>query len=488
MSSMSGSLRPQAIPRRVHALGAGGAGVSAALRVLAARGHVLSGIDRASSNVIEALTDELGIPIAIDAHGRTRLPDDVELVVRSAAVPADHPHVRAAAARGIEVCKYAELLGRLTADVPTLGVSGTHGKTTSTWFLWHALRAIADAFPAVVAPSALVGGTCRRTGSSVAIGATGGPFAVEACEYDRSFLRLAPTGAIVTNVEADHLDYYGSLAAIEEAFARFVASVPPAGFVVCGRVPERVVAAARGRVWRLGRELAIDLVGQALGCARFRLRGPGWATPPVELALPGDFNVENAGLALALAVGWTVAAHPELEPSQVAGAAAAGLERFEGACRRFEPWGEVDGVRVVHDYAHHPTEVRVTLEAARKRFPDRQLVALFQPHQHGRTARFLSEFVDALRGADHVVVADVYGARAHVDRTAAGAPELVSALQQRGVSAEEGGDLPASVTRAVRATSDHAALFVLGAGDVDSVRERLLDELALRRTAFRRSR
>jgi len=491
---MSPAARTSTIPRRVHALGAGGAGVSGALRILHARGHVVSGVDRANSEGIEALNDELGVAIAIDADGRSKLPDDVELVVRSAAVPVDHPHVAAALARGVEVCKYAELLGRLTADVPTLGVSGTHGKTTTAWFLWHALRAIADTLPGVPRPSVLVGGVGCAQGSNVVLGAPEGPFVVEACEYDRSFLHLRPRAAIVTNVEADHLDYYGTLQAIEEAFARFVASAPSAGLVVCGPdVPARVVAAARASVWRFGYELTIDLLGQERGCGRFRLRGPGWASPAIQLAVPGDFNVSNAAAALALAVGHA-AASAGLDPESGARAGALGIESFQGVRRRFEVWGDVGPVSVVHDYAHHPTEVRVTLEAARKRFPRRRLVVLFQPHQHGRTARFLAEFVDSLRVADHVVVGDVYGARAHIDRSKAGAPELVAELARRGITAEEGGALEPSVSCVARAAcaasgaGEATALFVLGAGDVDSVRPRLLDELALRSALERRSR
>src|SRR5262249_41226187 len=152
-------------------------------------------------------------------------------------------------------------------------------------------------------------GACRTLGTNAVAPEAGGWFAVEACEYDRTFLNLEPEGAIVTNVEADHLDYYGNLQSIEEAFARFVDRVHPEGLAVVGReVPERVVAACRCPVWRLGREIDVDLVAESHGYFRFRLRGPGWATPEIALSVPGAFNVENAALALALAIG--LAARP----------------------------------------------------------------------------------------------------------------------------------------------------------------------------------
>ncbi len=252
-------------------------------------------------------------------------------------------------------------------------------------------------------------------------------------------------------------------------------------------VPERVEHGAKCPVWRLGRELEVDLLGEREGRFRFRLRGPGWATPPIALAVVGSFQVENAALAIALALGATqrTRAGREADVALLAEAAAEGVGRFLGVARRFELWGEAPGVAVVHDYAHHPTEVRVTLEAARRAYPGRRIHVLFQPHQHSRTARFLGDFVDSLRSADRVVVADVYGARTHIDGTRfAGAPELVDGLRAIRVPAACGGPLGSAVQRFVEGLSEKGAApacaLVLGAGDVEHVQDELLGKLALR--------
>jgi UDP-N-acetylmuramate--alanine ligase len=333
----------------------------------------------------------------------------------------------------------------------------------------------------------LIGGVSRALGTNAGAGEPDGWFAAEACEYDRTFHRLAPQGATISNVEADHLDYYGDLESIKNAFARFADRVHPEGLIVCGRdVPRRVEEAARCPVWRLGRELSVDLLAEREGCFSFRLRGPGFETPRIDLAVPGRFNVENASLALGLAVG-LVAPSLGLTPEEAAVRAARGLERFTGCQRRFEPWGSVGGVELIHDYAHHPTEVRVVLEAARRALPKRSLHVLFQPHQHGRTARFLDDFVEALRFADRVVVTEVYGAREappvegeRRPAPLAGAPELADKLVQRGVRAVAPGSLAASIECFVDGLPDASAGLVLGAGDVGMIRDELLRRLALR--------
>lgn len=455
------------LPKTIHLLGAGGAGLSGAGRMLAARGHRVTGHDRGPSPFAAALV-EAGVPVHTGQSTAEQLPKDVELLVRSAAVADDDPQVVAAGERGIETIKYAQLVGRLCPMGRTLAVAGTHGKTTTSWMLHGALASAGGP-----SAGALVGGLHRGHGLNAVPPDPGGWFAVEACEYDRSFLQLAPTGAIVTNLEADHLDCYGSFQELERAFCRFTNSVDPRGVVVLGPdVPESLMEATKARVLRLGKELHVDLLGESRGIFRFALRGPGWATPGIELSLPGRFNVDNAALAVALAV----------ELGQVpAMGAARGVSEYPGAARRFEPWGEPAGIPVIHDYAHHPTEVRVTLETARRAFPRRELHVLFQPHQASRTARCMDGFVEALRGMRRVVVADVYGARKHIDRMAgADAETLVTRLRRAGVEAVCGGTPYEAAMELCEGLTQRAAAFVLGAGDIDLVRGNLIDAVALR--------
>jgi len=491
-SSTAGSL-----PERIHIVGVGGAGASGSARLLARRGHRVSGYDRAHSGFLVGLAEQ-GIELQVGEERRP-LDPDVGLVVRSAAVPEDDPDCAAARERGVPVWKYARLLGRLCPTGRTLAVAGTHGKTSVSWLLAYALRGLEHGWTtragalgagADKAPNRgfLIGGSCQTLGVNAVAAAEGGWFALEACEYDRSFLQFGTTGAVITNVEADHLDYYGDLDAIERAFARFAARVDPRGLLVVGHdVPERVSAAARARVWRLGRELQVDYLAERRGSFRIKVRGPGWATPPLDLGVVGEFQAENAALALGLAIG-RAATEWGLDPTRAAADAAREVARFRGAQRRFESWGSFDGREVIHDYAHHPTEIGVTLEAGRRAFPDRPLHVLFQPHQHSRTARLLGDFVESLRGVDHVVVSDVYGARVHIDHVGAGADELARRLRKCGTPARAGGDLTSSLQACLERLPSRAALFVLGAGDIDTLRDDLTRELALSGAATSRAR
>lgn len=464
------------LPSQLHLVGVGGAGLSGAARLLLARGHRLTGQDREPSPFTEGL-EALGLSLSLGSEAADALPEGTQGLVRSAAVPDRDPQVAAALEAGLPVWKYAELLPLLSPPGRSLGVAGTHGKTTTSWLLYHALRGMPGP-----QPGALVGGLERDLKANAVAAEAGGWFSVEACEYDRSFLRLSPAGGIVTNLEADHLDYYRDMESLEGAFARFADRVHPDGLLVVGpEVSDRVEVSAGCEVWRLGRDLHVDLLGERRGYFEFRLRGPGWATPPVTLGVPGAFNVENASLAVGLAVG-LAARGRGTSPSDLAGDAVRFLADYRGAARRFEQWGEVSGVPVIHDYAHHPTEVAATLEATRRVHPGSQLHVLFQPHQHSRTARFMGEFVESLRGADRVVIADVYGARNHIDEVSAGANELTVRLRRAGVDAVAGGDrLRSSMALAESVSaSEHPLCLVLGAGDIDGIRDDLLNRLALR--------
>jgi len=458
---------PTTLPNHIHLLGAGGAGLSGAAWLLARLGHIVTGCDREASSFTVVLSEQ-GIPVVLGKSEACLLPEGAELVVRSAAVADDDPQVVLARERGLRVIKYAQLLGELSPPGRTLAVAGTHGKTTTAWMLHGALASMGGP-----AAGALVGGLHQTRRTNAVAPDPGGWFAIEACEYDRSFLHLRPTGAIVTNVEEDHLDCYGSFIELERAFCRFVHSVDPNGVVVLGPdVSGSLMEASRARVWRLGKEIQVDLLGEALGRFKFRVRGPGWATPAVQLLVPGSFNVDDAAMAIALAVG---------SASVPPAGAARGVAEYPGAVRRFELWGEPAGVPLVHDYAHHPTEVRVTIEAARRAFPNKKIHVLFQPHQTSRTARLMDDFVEALRTVERVVVTDVYGARKHIDRIeGADAETLVTRLLRAGKDAAIGGPPREACQEFVNGLVEDACGLVLGAGDIDSIKEELTDAVAVR--------
>ncbi|HIG86664.1 MAG TPA: UDP-N-acetylmuramate--L-alanine ligase [Planctomycetes bacterium] len=471
------------IAQRVHLLGAGGAGMSAIGQLLQIRGHVVSGHDPMPSAFVSAL-ESSGVVVASGPSASNHWPSDVQTLIRSAAVPDSDPQVLAAEAAGVPVLRYKHALGAVTGK-DSLAVAGTHGKTTTTWMLFEALGGLDQARSLAGMPlegaGILVGGLHQRLGCNVVAPMPGAPTAVEACEYDRTFLELSPRGGIVTNLEADHLDYYGSMEALEGAFARFAAGIDPGGLLVLSSdAPEFLREAACCEVWTLGREYDVELHGEDRGYFSIRIVGPGWASGVVRLQVPGRFNVDNAAAAVALAVGLSARGDSGLDQALLAEHAARGVARYEGTKRRFESWGEVQGVQVVHDYAHHPTEVRVTLEAARRVFPGLPLHVFFQPHQASRTHRFLKEFIESLRGADRVVVADVYGARQTIDGRQAGAEDLAVGLRRAGLDASAGGGLKTALAELVQGIVDPAAVLVLGAGDIDSTHDDLLSQLALR--------
>ncbi len=472
----------RALPKHIHLLGAGGAGLSGAAVLLLERGHVVTGCDREASSFTEKLSAR-GLTVQIGESTADALPKTAEMIVRSAAVDDDDPQVALARSKKIPVIKYAELLGHLGAE-RTLAVAGTHGKTTTSWMLHHALRGLASgqlvAGATECAPGALVGGLDTYSDTNAIAPEKNGWLSVEACEYDRSFLNLSPRGAIITNVEADHLDYFGTFEAVCEAFARFANRVDRNGLLVVGKnVPGMVEEAAACEVWRIGREIHFESVRETHGYFHFRVRGPGWQTNLIRLAVPGLFNVENASCAIGLALG-LVARDEELTPSLASKLAGEALREFVGVKRRFEPWGQVSGVELVHDYAHHPTEIRATLAAARRAMPGRPLHVLFQPHQYSRTARFLNAFVESFAGAESVVVADVYGARTHIDEQTAGAKELAELIQKTGVDAVAGGSLAESRELFEARLSGGTGALILGAGDIDTIRDELKHNLALR--------
>jgi UDP-N-acetylmuramate--alanine ligase len=383
-------------PRPVHFMGIGGAGMSALAELCLRRGAKVSGCDQNISGAADLVS--LGVPCTA-GHDASHVAGHRALVVTSA-VPKDNPELAAARAAGVPVIRRAEALAEATAGGTLIGIAGTHGKSTTTVMTTEALTAGGKA------PTGVVGARVRAWNGNLSDGQHD-VFVVEADEYDRSFLALWPTVAVVTNVEADHLDIYKDLDDITATFAEYVKR---ARFVVmCADDPgaNALPSPATAEVIRYGltspdaRLIATDLKSRDGGTS-FAVRYDNKTLGEVQLRVPGEHNVRNALAALACGIGpWglTVA---QMAP---------GLAAFVGAERRFERLGSVNGIEVVDDYAHHPTEVRATLTAARQAFPGRRIVAAFQPHLFSRTRDFAAEFAESLALADALYLADIYPAR-----------------------------------------------------------------------------
>jgi len=361
------------------------------------------------------------------------------------------------------VVRRADALGEAVAAGTVVAVAGTHGKTTTTVMVTEALAAAGRN------PTGLAGGRVAVWGGNARFGGRE-LFVVEADEFDRAFLALTPTVAVVNNVEADHLECYGSLEALEQAFAQFAGRARRV--IVGGDDPGavRVAGAIAAPVWRvgLGADADVRIQSVALGTSgsSATLRLPDGAEASLKLRVPGLHNVRNAAAALAVVHA--------LEADR--GPALAALEQFAGVARRFEQIGEARGVTLVDDYAHHPTEVEATLAAARQAFPGRRLVAVFQPHLFSRTATHGEALGRALAAADIVVVAPIYGAREQpmvgvtadlVARGAARAGAATTAVRDRAAVTER-------VSQLVRPGD---VVFTLGAGDITLVGRELLKTL-----------
>jgi UDP-N-acetylmuramate--alanine ligase len=440
---------------RIHLVGIGGAGMSALARLLAGRGHRVTGSDARPSPVLQALA-AVGVR-AWTGHD-TEAMSDADLVVASSAVPADDPELRAARRRGTEVWDRPRLLASLTAAIPTIGATGTHGKTSTTAMLVVGARA------AGLDPSFVVGGTVLDLGGNGAAG-TDDLLVLEADEAFGTFEHLRLTGLVVTNVEADHLDHFGDLDGVRDAFTR-VARAVDGPVLACADDPgsRRLMAdagavgygTAADAVWR------IESLDQDEDGSRFALVGPGTSVD-VRLPRPGVHMARNAAGALALLSSVGV----DLD------AAASGLATFRGVGRRWEVRATVNGLTVVDDYAHHPTEIAATLDAARR--SGRRVVAVFQPHLYSRTRDHAEAFGRALATADVVVVLDVYGDRESPMEGVDG--RVISDVVRRVGSAAvvDAPDRPGAAD-VVSAVVERGDLVVcMGAGDITQLAGELVD-------------
>jgi UDP-N-acetylmuramate--alanine ligase len=401
-----------------------------------------------------------GIPVQV-GHSPDHLAGHRALVV-SSAIPKDHPEILRARATGIPVVRRAEALAEATAGGRLVGISGTHGKSTTTVMTTEALKS------AGVDATGVVGARVAAWNGNLSAGADT-VFVVEADEYDRSFLALSPDVAVVTNIEADHLDIYRDLADIERAFGQFVRGARC--IVICADDPRanalRTPPSAEVVRYGIGNaqaRLVADGIELHDGRTTFDVRFDGDPAGRVTLGVPGEHNVRNALAALAVGVaGWGVPVR------QMAG----GLARFVGAERRFQRIGDAGGVTIIDDYAHHPTELRATLAAARAAFGTRRIVVAFQPHLFTRTRDFAGDFAAALATADAVYLADIYPAR---EQPIAGVTSalIADAMTQLGRAPAWTGAravLGAALAAGVRAGD---VVLTVGAGDITRTAPELL--------------
>ncbi len=446
-------------PRPLHFVGIGGAGMSALAAIAVKKGLAVSGSDLDVSGCGELRAQGARI---FPGHDASHV-GNARAVVISAAIPAGHVEVEAARARNIPVIPRKEALAGLIGGARCVAVAGTHGKTTTTAMTTEAVSA------AGFAVTGLAGGRVEAWGGNARLGGDD-LFVVEADEYDQAFLTLHPTIAVVNNVEADHLECYGSLDALEGAFVTFAARAERVLVGNDSAGADRVAARLpREKVWRFGPDatpLRLDAIEATPQGTSALLSIPARGALPLRLMVPGVHNLRNATAAIGVVLALGGSPEPALEA----------LAQFRGVGRRFERLGEFGGVVIVDDYAHHPTELRATLAAARQAYPGRRLVALFQPHLFSRTQEHHEAMGEALAAADLTIVTDVYPSRERP------IPGVTGELVAEVVRAHSGEVLyePARSTLGVRVAAQLVrgdVLLVLGAGDINRVSHDIRDLL-----------
>ena len=449
-------------PCHVHFIGIGGISMSGLAEILMKEGFTVSGSDNKESSLTDHLTDKG----AVIFYGQkaSNIIDGINVVVYTAAIHEDNEEFMEAKRQGLPMLSRAELLGQLMTNYDTpIAVSGTHGKTTTTSMLSHIFLA------GDMDPTISVGGILKAIHGNIRVGSSG-LFVTEACEYTNSFLHFFPKISVILNIDGDHLDFFKDLDDIRHSFRLFAELLPEDGTLVINGDIENLSYITDGlacRVVTFGREASLDYSASDIqydeqGNASFDLIRHGIPSGHVTLSVGGEHNVYNALSAIAVADLLGVSAETIQE----------GLLSFHGTDRRFEYKGEFNGITVIDDYAHHPTEIEATLKSA-AHYPHRELWCIFQPHTYTRTKALFDEFAQALSHTDHLILADIYAAR-ETDTLGISSEQLARAAASYGCDAIY---LP-SFDEIEKYVRDHCQsgdlLITMGAGDVVNIGEDLL--------------
>ncbi|MCI8708138.1 MAG: UDP-N-acetylmuramate--L-alanine ligase [Dorea sp.] len=449
-------------PIHVHFIGIGGISMSGLAEVLLEEGFTVSGSDNKPSPLTEKL-EAAGVSVFYGQKA-SNITEGIDAVIFTAAIHEDNEEYQEAARRGIPMLTRAQFLGQLMTNYEMpIAVSGTHGKTTTTSMLSHILlKAQAD-------PTISVGGILNAIGGNIRVGHSE-IFLTEACEYTNSFLEFFPKIGIILNIDEDHLDFFKDLADIRRSFRKFAELIPADGYLVingeienleeiAGNLPCKVVT--YGMDSRMDYSAA-NISYDELGRVSFDFLKKGDFAERISLSVNGDHNVSNSLSALAAADILSI-------PADVSGR---GLNEFGGTKRRFEYKGEVNGIAVIDDYAHHPTEIKAALKAAES-YPHREMWCVFQPHTYSRTKALFHDFTDALLLADHIVLADIYAAR-ETDTLGVTSEALAEELREKGADAYYLPTFEEIEKFCLENCQKGDMLITMGAGDVVNIGEALL--------------
>ncbi len=441
----------------IHFIGIGGISMSGLAHIALQMGYKVTGSDRTKTHITDEL-EKLGAVI-FEGHNAKNI-EGAELCVHTAAVKMDNPEMAAAVENGIRLIDRAEFLGAIMKNYThAVGVSGTHGKTTTTSMLAHALiNADLDPTISVGGELDIINGNIRTGGSDY--------FVTEACEYTNSFLKFYPTIALITNIEEDHLDFFtGGIKQIRESFRNFAELTAGKGNVVALGSDENIRLALEGaddlRITTYGMTDEYDFYPENIVCnagfPSFDVYKNGIKLCHISLSVPGEHNILNALATIAVCDIMGV----DIEKS------ARGIETFKGTHRRFEKKGFVNGAVIIDDYAHHPTEIKATLNAASE-LPHNRIICIFQPHTYSRTRTLWDEFVTAFGGADELIMTHIYAAREKNDGVT-DPRKLAEDIKQTGVNARYIDDFN-EIAEYVRSTAKEGdIIFTMGAGDVTEI-------------------
>jgi len=432
--------------KKAHFVGIGGIGVSAISRMMLAEGKIVSGSDVSDSAIIDEL-GKLGAKFFL-GHSAENISSDVDLIVYTPAVAADNPELKKAVDLGMPTFSYPEMLGLISKNKHTIAVSGAHGKTTTTAMIAKILIDTGKD-PTVIVGSLLkdpnpptLGATARR-GSNFVAGKSE-YFVVEACEYKKSFLNLNPKIIVITNIDNDHLDYYGNLENIKKAFGEFAAKLPEDGYLVCDPNDENL------------KDIIKNTNGKIIDYTKVENN--------FNLKIPGGHNIKNAQAAVAVAKILGVDSK-KAENS---------LESFEGTWRRFEFKGETkNGVLVYDDYGHHPTEIKATLKGAREFFGGKKIWCVFQPHLYSRTKLLFADFGKSFGDVDEIILADIYAAREPKDE-GINSKMLAEEITKNGGKARYMKSFEKITGFLAENAKKGDVIITMGAGDVFKIGENLL--------------